>query len=186
MTTRFDEFLAAAASSGLTFQPQAKSSNSGPSELIVQLQRYNLAARQASELQTHCQKLQAHASGAAVLDPVAQAGRCGLMSTASTNNHLIVEHQQTLEARVRLQNSRQSVPVEADCQADFAQLLFQAAASAGKLTQGASDLHWSSQFPDTTGSWETRMQPVLEVQHVYTGIMHALETVSSALSAQSS
>lgn len=186
MTSRFDEFLAAAAtSSGPPFQPQVKGSTSGPSELISQLQRYNVAARQASELQTLCQRLQAHASGAGALDPVAQADRCEFLSKATTNNHLIVEHQQVLEARVRIQNSRQSVPVEASCQADFSQLLLQAAASTGKLTQGSSDLQWSSQFPDSTGSWETRMQPVLEVQHVYTGIMHALDTVGVALSAQS-
>lgn len=186
MTSRFDEFLtAAAATSGLPFQPPVKASSIGPSELIGQLQQYNAAARQVSELQTLCQRLQAHASGAGALDPVAQEGRCELLSTASSNHHLIVEQQQVLEARVRLQNSRQSVPVEASCQADFSQLLLQAAASTGKLTQGSSDLQWSSQFPDTTGSWETRMQPVLEVQHVFTGIMHALETAGVALSVQS-
>lgn len=124
-----------------------------------------LAKQRLSAMQAEALRLQAHAPLAHTTDPLTQQALCQLLATASESDRGIVEHRQTLEARVRSLTSRHSIPVEHEHQAAFARLVEHAFSEQQRLAAAHAELRWLASLSEGPAAWEAKLQPLVELQN---------------------
>lgn len=163
------EALSIAADFGFTVPPppsqedlQNTSTTTGDKsdDLIRVLRELTTAQRKIADLQVELQGRKDDKNVAYLTHVSEMEKKCETLARITTILKDVIQNKDRIIARLQQPYSLDCIPVEAEYQKQFSELLFKAASDYGALTASVADFQWSQNFKEPPTIWGEMLRPI--------------------------
>ncbi|KAF5178055.1 Augmin subunit [Thalictrum thalictroides] len=110
-----------------------------------------------SEMEKKCETL---ARITAILKDVIENKKCETLARITAILKDVIENKDRIIARLQQPYSLDCIPVEAEYQKEFSELLLKAASDYGALTASVTDFQWNQNFREPPTAWGEMLRPI--------------------------
>lgn len=160
------EALSIASDLGFPIQQEPQSLNNSSSngdksdELIRVLRELTLVQRSIANLQVELQGRKDDKNVAHLTHVSEMEKKCESLARITDILKDVIQNKDRIIARLQQPYSLDCIPVEAEYQKQFSELLLRAASDYGALTASVSDFQWSQNFRESPAVWGEMLRPI--------------------------
>ncbi|KAL6659302.1 hypothetical protein ACP70R_003342 [Stipagrostis hirtigluma subsp. patula] len=156
------EALAIAADLGFPAPPpqEDQSSMDKSDDLVKVLRELTVVQRNIANLQVELQGRKDDKNIAHLTHVSEMEKKCESLARITTILKDVIQNKDRIIARLQQPYSLDCIPVEAEYQKQFSELLLKAASDYGALTASVSDFQWSQNFRESPAVWGEMLRPI--------------------------
>nr|GMD90857.1 AUGMIN subunit 2 [Ipomoea batatas] len=128
--------------------------------LIRVLKELTAVQRKTADLQVELQGRKEDKNVAHLTHASEMANKIETLTRITTILKDVIQNKDRIVARLQQPYSMDCIPVEAEYQNQFSELLMRAASDYGALTASAADLQWSQNFKEPPSVWGEMLRPI--------------------------